>query len=115
MYGHHHSYQRTCKVVGEVCKGMSSQGPAEGGRGYVAPVHVVLGMAGMGLSQNMVSPRPEWMEYGTDREFGLGMLVADRSKLRLSFVLDTDGQVTTIVFVFTVVNFWRLFMPWTRD
>ncbi|CAM9414414.1 unnamed protein product [Laminaria digitata] len=94
VYGHHHSYQRTCKVLGEVCKGVSSQSPAvEGGEGYVAPVHVVLGMAGMGLSQNMASPRPEWVEYATDREFGLGMLVADRSKLRLSFILDTDGQV----------------------
>lgn len=98
MYGHHHSYQRTCKVVGEVCEGMSSQGHAEGSQDYVAPVHVVLGMAGMGLSQNMVSPRPEWVEYATDREFGLGMLVADRSKLRLSFVLDADGQVITFFF-----------------
>lgn len=98
VYGHHHSYQRTCKVVGEVCEGMSSQGHAERGQDYVAPVHVVLGMAGMGLSQNMVSPRPEWVEYATDREFGLGMLVADRSKLRLSFVLDADGQVTTSIF-----------------
>lgn len=96
MYGHHHSYQRTCKVVGEVCKGFSSrssQGTLDQGEGYVAPVHVVLGMAGMGLSQNMVSPRPEWVEYSTDREFGVGLLVADSSKLKLSFILDTDGQV----------------------
>ncbi|CAM9954384.1 unnamed protein product [Hapterophycus canaliculatus] len=93
LYGHHHSYQRTCKVANEVCLGMSSDDPAVQNQGYRAPVHVVLGMAGMGLSQNMVSPSPEWVEYATDREFGLGMIVADSSKLQLSFLLDTDGQV----------------------
>lgn len=94
VYGHHHSYQRTCKVEGAVCKGVSSGRTVGGGDSYTAPVHVVLGMAGMGLSQNMVTPRPAWVEYGSDREFGLGMLVADRSKLQLSFVLDVDGQVS---------------------
>lgn len=73
--------------------GMSSESPTDQNEGYTAPVHVVLGMAGMGLSQNMVSPSPEWVEYATDREFGLGMIVADSSKLQLSFLLDGDGQV----------------------
>jgi len=41
----------------------------------------------------MVSPRPEWVEYASDREFGLGMIVADSSKLQLSFILDSDSQV----------------------
>lgn len=77
-----------------VCKGMSAQSNLEGDGGYVASVHVVMGMAGMGTSQNMVSSRPEWVEYSTDREFGLGMLVADESKLQLSFILDSDGQVS---------------------
>ena len=76
-----------------VCKGLSSENSEGGNGGYVAPVHVVLGMAGKGLSQNMVSPPPEWIEYATDREFGLCTLVADRSKLQLSFILDSDGQV----------------------
>lgn len=93
LYGHHHSYQRTCKVANEVCTGMSSEIPTEQNKGYTAPVHVVMGMAGMGLSQNMVSPSPEWVEYATDREFGLGMIVADSSKLQLSFLMDGDGQV----------------------
>ena len=76
-----------------VCKGVSTQSSEGGAEGYVAPVHVVLGMAGMGLSQNMVSPPPEWLEYATDREFGFCTLVADRSKLQLSFILNSDGQV----------------------
>lgn len=41
----------------------------------------------------MASPRPEWVEYATDREFGLGMIVADSSRLELSFLLDSDSQV----------------------
>lgn len=44
-------------------------------------------------SHNMASPRPEWVEYATDREFGLGMIVADSSRLQLSFLLDSDSQV----------------------
>lgn len=76
-----------------VCKALSSDNSEGDDDGYVAPVHVVLGMAGKGLSQNMVSPPPEWIEYATDREFGFCTLVADRSKLQLSFILDSDGQV----------------------
>ena len=49
MYGHHHSYQRTCLVANEVCLGVSSTGPIEQNEEYRAPVHVVLGAAGMGL------------------------------------------------------------------
>lgn len=64
-----------------------------GNEGYVAPVHVVVGMAGMGLSQNMVEPRPEWVEYATDQEFGLGMIVANSTTLKLSFILDSDDRV----------------------
>lgn len=33
------------------------------------------------------------MEYASDREFGLGMIVADSNKLQLSFILDSDSQV----------------------
>lgn len=72
---------------------MSSESPLKQDIGYVAPVHVVMGMAGMGLSQNMVSPKPEWVEYATDREYGLGLIVANETKLQLTFVLDSDGQV----------------------
>ncbi|CAM9341268.1 unnamed protein product [Ectocarpus sp. 12 AP-2014] len=96
VYGHHHSYQRTCRVANETCVGPSSRSYSsqyQEYEDYIAPVHVVMGMAGMGLSQNMVSPKPEWVEYATDREFGLGMIVADSSKLQLSFILDADGQV----------------------
>lgn len=182
VYGHHHSYQRTCLVANEVCLGVSSRAPTNNEE-YRAPVHVVVGTAGMGLvsenharhkecgvrnssphegkmtepsgkigvrilvthnrkiggsfrrrgfrtrprtdkylfdkalapphyfyfprvyvlphpqSKNMVSPRPQWVEYASDREFGLGMIVADSNKLRLSFILDSDSQVCVRAFV----------------
>ena len=41
LWGHHHSYQRTCRVYREACVD-------EGG-----VIHVVIGMAGAGLSQNI--------------------------------------------------------------
>lgn len=97
LYGHHHSYQRTCKVIDEVCMDTSSGHP--GGVGYewdeeyVAPVHVIVGMAGKGLSQNMVEPPPAWVEFETDREYGLGMITADRRTLKLTFYKDSDGEV----------------------
>lgn len=40
LWGHHHSYQRTCPVYALKCT------PG-------APVHVVIGMAGQGLSHNL--------------------------------------------------------------
>lgn len=48
VYGHHHSYQRTCLVANEVCLGVSSRSPTNHEE-YRAPVHVILGTAGMGL------------------------------------------------------------------
>eukprot|EP00752_Nemacystus_decipiens_P007459 g6665.t1 len=94
VYGHHHSYQRTCLVANEVCLGVSSRAPTTNNEEYRAPVHVIVGTAGMGLSTNMVSPRPQWVEYASDREFGLGMIVADSNKLQMSFILDSDSQVS---------------------
>ena len=40
LWGHHHSYQRTCPVYNETCM--------DG-----APVHVIIGMAGRELTQDL--------------------------------------------------------------
>ena len=40
LWGHHHSYQRTCPVYQEKC--------TDG-----APIHIVIGMGGQGLSTNV--------------------------------------------------------------
>jgi hypothetical protein len=45
LWGHHHSYQRTCQVQGNVCT------PG-------APVHVVIGTAGYELTHSLYPVRP---------------------------------------------------------
>eukprot|EP01118_Nematostelium_gracile_P011370 TRINITY_DN401_c0_g1_i3.p1 TRINITY_DN401_c0_g1~~TRINITY_DN401_c0_g1_i3.p1 ORF type:complete len:559 (+),score=114.40 TRINITY_DN401_c0_g1_i3:100-1776(+) len=49
FWGHHHSYQRTCQVYNLTCV---EQGT----------VHVVIGMAGMGLSKNIQKDLPPYFE-----------------------------------------------------
>ncbi|CAM9562615.1 unnamed protein product [Choristocarpus tenellus] len=136
VWGHHHSYQRTCKVYAEECRGFSfldeqgldgGDGGARGavpwprspmmrgtkspepankfrGReeqgGYVAPVHVVVGMAGMGLSQNLAEPRPKWVEYTNAYEWGVTLLEANATSLHLKFLLDVDGETADDVWLF---------------
>jgi acid phosphatase type 7 len=47
LHGHHHSYQRTCPVFKGECVGQDSNGVLK------APVHLVIGNAGAGLSLNV--------------------------------------------------------------
>lgn len=51
--GHHHSYQRTCPVHKNKCRGYGDDGVP------LAPVHLVIGNAGAGLSINVHTEQPE--------------------------------------------------------
>lgn len=53
-HGHHHSYQRTCKLAHGKCVASSSNVPA--------PVHLVIGHGGFGLSPNVHLWRPRIFE-----------------------------------------------------
>jgi hypothetical protein len=82
LHGHHHSYQRTCPVIGHKCQaqphlsssGSSSSGSSgskaggAGGAVYVdapAPVHLVIGNAGADLSWNVeLQPSEVWQVRG---------------------------------------------------
>jgi len=59
FWGHHHSYQRTCPVFNQVCYD-----------GEQYPIHVVIGMAGMGLSSVNTTGAPTWIEVTDDLEYG---------------------------------------------
>lgn len=83
LWGHHHSYQRTCPVFQQQC--VQSNG------GYTAPVHVVIGMAGMGLSQNLVTPAPAWIHYVDDQEYGYTTLFANSTSLHMRYFSNTAG------------------------
>ena len=72
FWGHHHSYQRTCPVSATVC-------------GDDLPVHVVIGMAGHSLSQNLLPQQPEWIEYVDDQYWGYTVIETTESSLTMSY------------------------------
>jgi acid phosphatase type 7 len=53
LHGHHHSYQRTCPVYKGKCKGHDKHGTPK------APIHLVIGNAGKGLSHNIEEHQPK--------------------------------------------------------
>jgi acid phosphatase type 7 len=66
MWGHHHSYQRTCPVFNQTCV---SQGT----------VHTVIGMAGAGLSTNLQAPTPSWIVKADATFYGYASITASPS------------------------------------
>lgn len=87
LWGHHHSYQRTCPVFREVCMGQNPDGSNRG------PVHMVIGMAGMGLSQNIQAQQPHWFIKVDDQEYGYTRWQVTSHKLSVQFISDIDGGI----------------------
>jgi len=88
LWGHHHSYQRTCPVQKEVC-----QSAAEAKAGKRLPVHIVIGMAGMGLSHNLKPTPPAWIEYVTDKVYGYSRIHTNSTTLHFEFVENKGKKV----------------------
>ena len=82
--GHHHSYQRTCHVHAGVCVPLRPDGSA------AAPVHIVAGHAGAGLSG--VSNASSIMERVV-LEHGYLRGVANATHLAITSRRSTDGSV----------------------
>eukprot|EP00698_Gefionella_okellyi_P012731 TRINITY_DN3448_c0_g1_i1.p1 TRINITY_DN3448_c0_g1~~TRINITY_DN3448_c0_g1_i1.p1 ORF type:complete len:576 (+),score=64.75 TRINITY_DN3448_c0_g1_i1:121-1728(+) len=87
LWGHHHSYQRTCAVYREKCVEANEDGSNN------APVHIVIGMAGMGLSTNIEAKQPEWFKFIDDREYGYTRWSVSEHELTIEFLSDVDGQL----------------------
>lgn len=94
LWGHHHSYQRTCHVQGRRCLA-----PSGGVGPYTAPVHFVVGMAGFSLTKGIQPVRPAWAEYVNVDEWGVGLITASQEALRMQFILNVDGSVGDEVFL----------------
>ena len=82
LWGHHHSYQRTCPVAEEVCteKGIT---------------HVVIGMGGQGLSTN-IWPKaltPKWIQVVDDHHHGFSEFTANASTLTFQYIRNVDEGV----------------------
>jgi len=73
LWGHHHSYQRTCPISNRVCMG----------QGY--PVHAVIGMAGMGLSTDLDRVQPDYIEVVDDGEYGYCTIETTADTLHMTF------------------------------
>lgn len=82
LWGHHHSYQRTCPVFKERCQG--STDPSY-------PVHVVIGMAGMGLSQNIEDKLPVWSVVINDQEYGYTRIFTNETSFHFQFYSNSKG------------------------
>lgn len=55
-HGHHHSYQRTCPLFRHQCM------PPHADGSQAAPVHLVIGHAGAGLSWGVSPQPPSWIQ-----------------------------------------------------
>lgn len=76
LWGHHHSYQRTCPVYNQTCSPESTEQP---------PIHVVIGMAGKDLSQNIQTTAPIWLDYIDDMEWGYTIIETSQKTLNFTF------------------------------
>eukprot|EP01116_Phalansterium_solitarium_P017202 TRINITY_DN4173_c0_g1_i1.p1 TRINITY_DN4173_c0_g1~~TRINITY_DN4173_c0_g1_i1.p1 ORF type:complete len:586 (-),score=221.07 TRINITY_DN4173_c0_g1_i1:325-2025(-) len=85
LWGHHHSYQRSCPVYRQQCIAPSSP------TAYAAPVHVVIGMAGMGLTQNLEVQPPSWLQIADDQEWGYSTIYANATALHMQFFSNVAG------------------------
>lgn len=80
--GHHHTYQRTCKVSAGRCA-------AAGMSGVVA---WNVGMAGAGLNA-VNTTQPEIFDYVDAVNFGYGRIIADRDTLTADFIVGETREV----------------------
>ena len=86
LHGHHHSYQRTCAVYEGQCRKLRADGSA------AAPVHLVIGHAGAGLSPNVHLVKPAMYERVLLRH-GYLRVEANATHLGMEAVASDDGTV----------------------
>jgi len=76
IWGHYHSYERSCPVYKGKC--------TDGGT-----VHVVIGMAGQSLD-NLWMDRPEWSVFRDATHFGVSLLQTNSTTLQLKYLVDGE-------------------------
>mmetsp|Transcript_8197 Transcript_8197/g.12429 ORF Transcript_8197/g.12429 Transcript_8197/m.12429 type:complete len:615 (-) Transcript_8197:57-1901(-) len=91
VWGHHHSYQRSCHLIGGKCTELSAA--LISGEAYKGPVHLVLGMGGYELSTNVPSIRSPIFEYVNVWDHGIGLIEANSTHLTSTFYLDSNKKV----------------------
>jgi predicted phosphodiesterase len=79
LWGHHHTYMRTCAVYQQEC--------VTGGT-----THVLIGMAGAKLSKSINSVTPEWLVY-EEMDHGYTMIQVSGNSLTMSYYTTKDMNV----------------------
>jgi len=94
LWGHDHSYQRTCHVYQEKCDNVST-------------VHAIVGMGGqyLGIKNYYESTTPPWIEVLDYKHYGFSRVSANATTLVLEFVWNDDAAVhDTMVLTQTLSN-----------
>jgi hypothetical protein len=79
LWGHHHSYQRTCPVFQQQCQESGNY-----------PVHAVIGMGGFQLS-GIEKVAPAWINYVDARDFGYSRIHTTMYSLHFQYFSNTNG------------------------
>ncbi|KJE91696.1 hypothetical protein CAOG_02793 [Capsaspora owczarzaki ATCC 30864] len=93
MFGHHHSYQRSCPSLNLTCITTPQPPNAATPWSYLGPVNVVIGMAGQSLSQNLIAAQPSWVVAVNDQVYGYARLQADKTSLAFQFIINNSDQI----------------------
>jgi hypothetical protein len=80
LWGHHHSYQRTCPIYNMTCGG------------YEFPVHVVIGMAGFELSLTTWAVNPPWIEKVNVQDWGYTLIETSPTQLRMQYFTNENPE-----------------------
>jgi len=104
LWGHHHSYQRTCPVNHEVCQFQPNNNRSKNSyyiddTHYPNPIHLVIGMAGAGLSQNLKLEKPVWLIYVNDQEHGYSTIELNETTLHMQYYSNFHNSLRDEFFI----------------
>jgi len=97
LWGHHHSYQRSCPMAGGKCVTASREQRAEDAKSCAGDchpgiVHAVIGAAGYEFSEvAQGADIPPWVVFANDTRYGYGTIDATATRFRFAFVR-ADGE-----------------------
>jgi hypothetical protein len=104
LWGHNHSYQRTCQVYNLECVGprgdthtnttsSSSSSSTTTTSSYAAPTHAVIGMAGYWLTEELPSQSAPYIEAAYNKYYGYMRINVNATHMHCQFVEDRYGNI----------------------
>jgi len=81
LTGHYHNYERTCSIFNGTCVANGK-----------APVHIVVGTAGIEIGDDWMEPSPSWSVFRA-ATYGHLLLETSATKMQMKFVGCSDGAI----------------------